>query len=33
MSATSFNLTLDNTSDTTFRRWVNALDTQILALG
>src|SRR6185312_4672958 len=33
MSATSFNMTLDNTSDTTFRTWVNAIDAQILALG
>lgn len=33
MTATAFTLTLDNTSDATFRTWVSALDTQILALG
>lgn len=33
MSATSFNLTLDNTSDATFRAWVAAVDTQITTLG
>lgn len=33
MSAAAFTLTLDNTSDTTFRTWVNVIDAQILALG
>jgi len=33
MSAASFTLTYDNTSDATFRAWVSALDAQITALG
>ncbi|HXE60892.1 MAG TPA: hypothetical protein VN607_09300 [Gemmatimonadaceae bacterium] len=33
MSAAAFTLQFDNTSDTTFRAWASAIDTQILAMG
>jgi hypothetical protein len=33
MTTAAFNLTFDSTTDTTFRTWVSALDTQILAIG
>lgn len=33
MSAATFSMNFDNTSDTTFRAWASALDTQILAMG
>src|SRR6185312_5061020 len=33
MSAAAFTLQFDNTTDTTFRAWASALDTQILAMG
>lgn len=33
MSAAAFTINFDNTSDTTFRAWASAIDTQILALG